>query len=273
MKWRRLTIWTLAVLAIATVDRLTFQLPPAARMLALIGVLFLSMKAIVLNEETKEAPSGVRLAAFVFGWFGMRPGVFVRRAGKPLAHGRDLIIHGARFLTAGLLTIAAARFLPRPLTGMALLIGCSLTLHFGVLGIVAGAWRLAGFDCRALFREPWRASTLAEFWGRRWNIAFSEMISIAVVRTLTPSIGPRWARLAGFAASGLLHEVAITLPVGAGYGLPTLYFLLQGVLVDAELARPRLAHRALTLAGVILPAALVFTPAFVDAIVMPLAGR
>jgi hypothetical protein len=32
------------------------------------------------------------------------------------------------------------------------------------------------------------------------------------------------AHLAAFAVSGLLHELAISLPVGAGYGGPTAYF-------------------------------------------------
>jgi hypothetical protein len=35
-----------------------------------------------------------------------------------------------------------------------------------------GAWRLAGVDRRPLFLAPLRSTSLAEFWGRRWNLAF-----------------------------------------------------------------------------------------------------
>jgi len=42
------------------------------------------------------------------------------------------------------------------------------------------------------------------------------MISAVVVRPLSPIVGARRARLAGFVASGLMPEVAITLPVHHG---------------------------------------------------------
>jgi hypothetical protein len=48
-----------------------------------------------------------------------------------------------------------------------LLPGLSLVLHFGVFNLLAGAWRLAGVDCRPLFLAPLESTSLAEFWGRR----------------------------------------------------------------------------------------------------------
>lgn len=275
----RLTFWATTVTVLAATDRLCYHQPAPLRMLALIAVLFLCMKGIVLFEaklDGKTTLTSWRRIAFICGWFGMRPDVFARRSRASLPHGLRLIVTGVISAIAGLIVIRFASLgghvLPRPMAICFLFVGCSLILHFGILNICAGFWRLLGFDCRALFRTPWQASSLADFWGRRWNVAFSEMISIAVVRPLTRSIGPRGARLAGFLVSGLLHEVAITVPVRAGYGLPTLYFLLQAVLTDWELRTKQrsLLRRAITVAAVLLPAPLVFPTAFVDKIVWPI---
>jgi len=237
-------------------------------------VLFLSMKAIVLIEDGRRL-TVPRLMAFVWGWFGMRPEVFAKRSTEPLAHGWRLIVTGLLSIIAGCVDLEVAAHLPavaRPVAVGLVFVGCSLILHFGILNICGGIWRQLGFDCRALFRAPWQASSLAEFWGRRWNVAFSEMISIAVVRPLTPSIGGRAARLAGFLVSGVMHEVAITLPVHGGYGLPTLYFLIQAWMTDKELRTKSggCLRRGLTVLTVLVPAPLVFPPAFVNTIVWPL---
>ena len=42
------------------------------------------------------------------------------------------------------------------------------------------------------------------------------------------------ALMLAFAFSGLLHELALSVPVNSGYGLPMLYFIIQGLLVLLE---------------------------------------
>jgi D-alanyl-lipoteichoic acid acyltransferase DltB (MBOAT superfamily) len=91
-----------------------------------------------------------------------------------------------------------------------------------------------GVDVRELFRAPYRAQSLKEFWGKRWNIAFSEMTGLIAYRPLKQVISANTAMLASFLLSGLLHEIAISLPVRAGYGLPFLYFVIHGMLMYAE---------------------------------------
>ena len=74
-----------------------------------------------------------------------------------------------------------------------------------------------------------------------------------------------------------MHELAISVPAQAGYGLPTLYFSLQGVAMVAERTAVR---RDIPIASgvtgwlwtalVTVPAAgLLFHPAFIRTVVMP----
>jgi len=162
-----------------------------------------------------------------------------------------------------------------------LLIGFSLILHFGLLGVSAGMWRLSGANTYVLFRQPAKAKSLTEFWSKRWNIAFSEMTSVALFRPLKNKIGGAAALMIAFMFSGLLHELALSLPVNTGYGLPMLYFIIQGSLVLFErwmtIHRPKFLNNKLLATAwvffwVVAPAPLLFHAAFIHEIVWPLAG-
>jgi alginate O-acetyltransferase complex protein AlgI len=165
------------------------------------------------------------------------------------------------------------------LATLALLPGLSLILHFGILGMLAGGWRALGADVGPLFRAPWRSRSLAEFWGRRWNLAFSEMTAIGVYRPVSAWAGRRLGLAVAFAASGVLHELAISLPVRAGFGLPLAYFALHGGLMIVErrldaLGRPisRVAWvgRLWTLFWLAAPLPVLFHQPFLRGVVWPL---
>jgi alginate O-acetyltransferase complex protein AlgI len=151
------------------------------------------------------------------------------------------------------------------------LVGISLVLHFGLCSLATGQLQSQGYDVRPLFRSPLKSRSVAEFWSQRWNLAFSEMTSLVVYRPLRQSLGARPALWAGFALSGLLHEITISLPVHAGYGLPTLYFLLQalGVTLERRINRA-LTRRVLAIATVVLPLPILFQPEFLRQVVHPL---
>lgn len=83
-------------------------------------------------------------------------------------------------------------------------------------------------------RSPMRAASLGEFWGRRWNLAFHELAVQLIYNRVRGRIGLAPAVLATFLASGLVHDLVISVPARGGYGLPTLYFLLQGMAVILE---------------------------------------
>jgi alginate O-acetyltransferase complex protein AlgI len=191
---------------------------------------------------------------------------------------------GVGYALAGAACIALARLAwtathSHLLATALLLPGLSLVLHFGICNVLAGSWRLAGVACDELFREPWRSQNLAEFWSRRWNLAFSQMTAIAVYRPLAPKWSRGGAVMAGFLVSGLLHEMALSVPVRGGYGLPFLYFALHGALVSIERALERRGHRLSGSVGwtwafvwLVGPLPLLFHRPFLSGIVWPLIG-
>jgi hypothetical protein len=128
-------------------------------------------------------------------------------------------------------------------------------------------------------RWAWIAG--GSFGRRRWNLAFSEMLTLAVYRPLVGVSGRPAAVLVSFLGSGVLHELAISVPVRAGYGLPTLYFALHGLLtlIEQEMARRGWAierlgwvGRAWTLGWLMVPLPLLFHPWFIKGVVWPLIG-
>ena len=266
---------------------------PVIRMFALISTAFTGMKVItttVAYRNKSSIPTFVQWLAFVFTWAGMRAEIFEHLGSKPLPGAKVMILNGLTKLVYGLLLIVASHKLvviemnttiQYILITSLLLIAFSLILHFGVLSISAGIWRYFGVDAYYLFREPLKATTLNEFWSKRWNIAFSEMTSIAVFRPLKQRINTPVALLTAFIFSGLLHELAISVPVNSGYGLPMTYFVIQGLAVSLEkilIQRKMLNVKNVVLCKIwllfwlVVPLPLLFHKPFVTEIIWPLAG-
>lgn len=245
----RLGAWLLVIFGGVVAERSCAAEPPGLRMLALIGALLYGMKAVVGVESVIAGEPRLTLGlwlAFVVGWFGMRPELFADLGRPPRSGIGSLVQQGLVRLAAGAALLAMARLVwvigeaegsetaARIAATVLALPGLSLFLHFGIFDLIAAAWRRAGVDCRPLFRAPGYSRSLTEFWGRRWNLAFSEMTTIGIYRPLARLIGRRGATAAAFLISGLLHELAISLPVRAGFGGPLLYFLIHGGLILVE---------------------------------------
>jgi D-alanyl-lipoteichoic acid acyltransferase DltB (MBOAT superfamily) len=122
-----------------------------------------------------------------------------------------------------------------------------LALHFGaVRRDHAPIWRTRGVDANPLMNAPTRATSLADFWGNRWNTAFNDLVPALRASPLRRRLGVAGATLATFLASGVVHDLVISVPARGGYGLPTLYFLIQGlgVLLERTMARPPRSGRS-----------------------------
>jgi hypothetical protein len=116
-------------------------------------------------------------------------------------------------------------------TGM---VGLIFMLHFGSFHLLSCGWRAMGIDARPLMNNPIASTSISDFWGRRWNIAVRDLTHRFLFRPLTIKWGARKATIAGFFVSGIVHDVVISIPARAGYGGPTLYFLIQGFALLAE---------------------------------------
>lgn len=288
--------WLLVISAGALAERITASESAGVRMLAIVLALLLALKGLVSVEEQHGGRPRLRpLSWFLFAttWPGMRPSTFSdvpgpprRRWGHVLRWGLiNLLVGALLMLLAWLVIRAEPGSEPSPIQLVAatalLMPAISFILHFGLFNLLAGTWRRFGGDCHPLFRAPLKSTSLTEFWGRRWNLAFSEMTVLVLYRPLRGLLGIRAASVIAFLFSGLLHELAISVPVKAGYGLPMLYFALHALAMQiegtlAQRNRPVDASpwlgRLWTAAWIVLPVPILFHPPFLRGCVWPLVG-
>jgi hypothetical protein len=204
------------------------------------------------------------------------------------SHGRDARATSPAFsdvATAALKTLfgaaliwGIARRVESPLLAAWLgLFGLVFLLHFGLFHLLALLWQRMGINALPIMRAPILATSLAEFWGGRWNVAFHRLAHTFAFRPLRRTIGPAGATLIVFFISGLIHEAVISLPASGGYGLPTAYFLIQGLCLLFERSKPgrRLGFGSglrgwiFTAACTLGPAFCLFHPPFINNVILP----
>lgn len=179
------------------------------------------------------------------------PGLDAKRFIEPGAHSivtpppaREWLVAGARLVVGAGILFGGARFVPSGwpyLIGWVGMIGMVLILHFGLFHLVSCGWRSLGVDARPLMSSPLASASAAEFWGVRWNSAFRDLTYRFMFRPLATRKGSNAALLLSFLASGLVHEIVISLPAGGGYGGPTLFFLIQAAAIQFERSRTGVA--------------------------------
>ncbi|WKA12555.1 hypothetical protein VitviT2T_029930 [Vitis vinifera] len=119
-----------------------------------------------------------------------------------------------------------------------------------ILALAAAPARAIGLELEPQFNEPYLATSLQDFWGRRWNLMVSSILRPTIyfpIRGFTASrLGPRCshllAMLAAFTVSGLMHEVIYYyLTRVTPTWEVTWFFVLQGVCTAAEVAAKKAA--------------------------------
>lgn len=282
----RILAWSAVLATVVFSEQITLSESPLYRMGAIVCLLLLAMKSIVLVEAYPQGNklNVVQWSAFAVAWFGMRPALFENFWSNPLSQIGALVLKALSRIVLGWLLLYLGYRLKQAglsnfyLNDLPTLIGLSLILHFGILNLATAFWRSVGVNVTELFRAPYRAMSLKEFWGKRWNLAFSEMTALVAYRPIKRYFSPSLAVFLSFLLSGLLHEIAISFPVRAGYGLPLFYFVLHGGLMYAEekvawvkrITLNPVHARIWVMTWLILPMPILFHPHFLVEVVQPL---
>lgn len=220
---------------------------------------------------------------YLLAWPGMDAAAFLgpaKRNDRTACSTSEWLFALAK-LTVGLLLMwGAARFVPRELpvvVGWVGMIGMVMILHFGLFHLLSCGWRTIGVEARPLMNWPLASRSVSEFWGVRWNTAFRDLTHRFLFRPQIPRLGAKGAVLVGFLASGLVHDLVISVPAGGGYGGPTVFFLVQGCAIMAS--RTSIADKiglrrgslgwSFTMLTLLLPAFLLFHPPFVHEVILP----
>lgn len=258
------------------------RLEPWVFMWALAVAIYASLKwASWWMSEARRHTSPLRSLGYLVAWPGMDAESFLDDSRHvPESAPGEWVWAFSKTIAGVLLVWVVARRVPMTeplLRGWVGLLGMVLIAHFGVFHVVALLWRRQGIDAVPIMAAPIRSTSLSEFWGQRWNLGFRQLGHDLIFQPLHGRIGAGVAGFLVFVVSGLIHDFVISYPARGGYGLPTTYFVLQGVGVSFE--RSRLGRRlglrrgvrgwlftALFTAG---PAFWLFHPPFVRNVVLP----
>lgn len=258
--------------------------PRWAVMWLLAFAIYAGVKWLTLVDALRSLPSinRGRVLGYLLAWPGLDAPAFLNPAARPKSRpGRgEWLTSIAKTALGTTLFWGVARLVPAEMdlvSGWIGMIGIVFLLHFGIFHLLSCAWRSAGIRAEPLMNAPILASSIADFWGNRWNTAFRDLTHRFLFRPLTIWIGPRGSILAGFLLSGLIHDLVISVPAGSGYGLPTAYFMVQAVALLLE--RSALGRRLglmrglrgwlFTVAVVLAPAGWLLHPPFVRNVMLP----
>lgn len=270
--------WLPSIAVLAAMAVLGPRLSAAMRLLLASVVLYGAFKIAAAIKQRALWP---QVGAEGWLWYAtVWPGMDLRPFATRDRKGREAEIGwlrrglGGIAIGASMIGIAAAADPNDQLGGWMVLAGLLLAVHFGYADVLSWTARRRGFHVRRLFRAPEKATSLNDFWSRRWNRAFVEMDLVLFMPALRRWFG-RWAPFAMLATSGLLHELALSYPAGGGWGLPMLYFVGHGLAMQIE-RTPRFRRLPTTVtvwwtrAWVLAPVSLVFHKPFRDALPLQL---
>jgi hypothetical protein len=257
-----------------------YEIPRWAVMWCLAAITYAPLKILTWACRSRAVAPLWKHAGYLLAWPGMDVDAFLygRCAVSPTVEEWWFAIGKTAFATFMLLVGCpfVAGFGPY-VVGWTCMLGLVFALHFGLFHILSCIWRSLGVQATPIMNWPIAAQSLTDFWSRRWNLAFRDLANRFVFRPLVRPLGPSHALLASFVVSGLVHDLVVSVPAGGGYGLPTMYFTLQGLTILAQRTRwgvvlhltNGLRGRLVTCAVLMLPLPLLFHGWFVCGVIIP----
>ena len=267
-------------------------LPRWGMMWLLAVAIYAALKLTSWLKRGRGTAPAWRHACYLLAWPGMDADAFLfgNRANRPTLG--EWAFAAAKFTTGLIiLLVVVPAILPTTmptamlpdvslrayLVGWLGMLGIVLVLHFGLFHVLSCAYRQAGIDAVPIMNWPLTSRGVSEFWGQRWNLAFRDLTHRLLFRPTVRRLGPVGALVLAFLVSGVVHDAVISLPAGGGYGLPTVFFLIQAAAILLERGRwgraAGLGHGVrgwlFCLAALLLPCPLLFHPPFVLRVVVP----
>ncbi len=281
----RSSCFWLLLLPLSVVWTQVEALSPVSQLVAVSVSLLLMIKLITERDFILRHPQNLRFRDRL-AWYALWPGLdarafFVRGEAKTNCSLEWTCAVSKFALGVVLLCGVAPRCLVINdlLAGWVAMTGLIFVFHFGSFHLAALVWRRMGRDITPIMHMPVAATSLSEFWSKRWNLAFRDFAHRFVFKPVVQMRHPQLASWAVFVFSGLVHELAISMPAKGGYGLPFAYFALQGCGVWLERHIPSLTDGRHPIRGWLFtvafttPAAFwLFHPAFVRRLILPLIG-
>jgi hypothetical protein len=278
---RFLLVWAILFGGLA-VGWATHRLPRGQWFALMMFIYFVPYKIaalISLTGEERRRWTGGRLLAF-FIWVGLQPRPFLLgytppgTEPRPTWRGFLLNVLTGVVLLWGVpwLFPAGTPLLVRAWTG---LVGWAFLRLFAAFDAWALVFRALGLPVEKPWVNPAAATSLRDFWGRRWNRFMSGMMRDMLFTPLARRVSAIGATVVVFVYSGVLHEFVSVLARG-GYGGPLLYFLIQcaGFLLEGTRPGRWLVRRpwlgwSWTMLVVVGPVALVVPPALLSDVIVP----
>ena len=255
-------------------------LVPWAFMWLLAAAVFVGCKWLTWRDASLASVSWRRQLGYLVLWPGLDAAAFLHTPNPRVPSLNAWLFALGKFGVGLVLIIDVVPRLPRAhdlLRGWAGMVGIIFVLHFGLFHLLSLGWQALGVTAKPLMNWPMLATSVSDFWGRRWNTAFRDLTYRFLFRPLTARCGATAALVIGFLFSGIVHDLVISLPARGGYGGPTAFFLLQAAAILLERSklgqRLGLAHGGrgwvFTMLVLVGPMFLLFHPPFVRTVVVP----
>jgi hypothetical protein len=238
-------------------------------------------KWITWSAVARRGVSLRRQLAYWLAWPGLDASAFLAKGKTADPPGRIEWLFGWGNFIAGIAIMAATAYmLPsehRFVMAWLGMTGIVLAIHHGLFKLLSCLWRSLGVAAIPLMKAPILATSVSDFWGTRWNKAFRDLSYQFLYRPSVRRHGPVFATWLVFGFSGLIHELAISVPARGGYGWPTFYFLLQAAAIFVEKSRwgkwiglqSGIVGRVFAAVVLILPAPFLFHEPFRERIILP----